>query len=383
MATISLKGIKKQFGDSDVLKGIDLDINDGEFLSLVGPSGCGKSTLLRIIAGLEAQTSGDVLIGENPVNHVRPSARNLSMVFQSYALYPHLTVEQNMMVPLRMRSLTTIERWPGIGMLLPSRWAKMRKIRAQVDDTAQMLKMTELLSRKPKQLSGGQRQRVAVGRAMVRQPEAFLMDEPLSNLDAALRVHMRAEIADLHRQLGTTFVYVTHDQAEALTMSSRIAVLMDGELLQVDTPNEVYSNPLDLRVAQFIGSPKMNILPGLLDSAGRIETIGGYRLNRQLAGDGPDGSVSVGMRPEHLTIDQKAPDGRAFSGIVRHKENLGADYFIHAQLEGSNHQLVVRTRPDVAHRLSIGERAEIWQDREKVAVFGVDNHRLPLTSGGA
>nr|WP_321456717.1 ABC transporter ATP-binding protein [uncultured Cohaesibacter sp.] len=381
MARLSLNEIKKEFGETKVLKGVSLDIQDGEFISLVGPSGCGKSTLLRIIAGLELQTSGDILIDGTNVNQVRATKRNLSMVFQSYALYPHLTVGQNMMVPLRMRRLTSVERLPAIGMMMPSRWEKMRAIHKQVRETAETLKITELLGRKPGELSGGQRQRVAVGRAMVRQPVAFLMDEPLSNLDAALRVHMRAEIADLHRQLKTTFIYVTHDQAEALTMSDRIAVMMEGNLLQVDTPDEIYANPIDMRVAQFIGSPKMNILPGAIDSQGQVSLPGEYKLlGRVKYGSG---SISVGLRPEHLDIGVKAPNGRHLSAIVRHKENLGADYFIHAELEGGDQKIVVRAVPDVAHQLSIGSHAEIWQSQEKASVFGKDNRRLQIENEGA
>ncbi|MEM9232439.1 MAG: ABC transporter ATP-binding protein, partial [Pseudomonadota bacterium] len=258
MAAITLNGITKSFGDTSVLKGIDLNVTDGEFLTLVGPSGCGKSTLLRIIAGLEQQNGGDVRIGNRLINSVRAAERNLAMVFQSYALYPHLTVAQNMAVPLRLRELGFFERFPLIGRMMAR--AEHAAIIEQVHETADVLQIGPLLDRKPGQLSGGQRQRAALGRAMVRKPVAFLMDEPLSNLDAALRVHMRAELAELHRDLGATFIYVTHDQAEALTMSDRMAVMMGGEILQLAPPDEVYTNPTDLRVAQFVGSPKINAL---------------------------------------------------------------------------------------------------------------------------
>jgi multiple sugar transport system ATP-binding protein len=374
MASVTLTEVRKNFGATEVLKGVSLDISDGEFIALVGPSGCGKSTLLRVIAGLEAQTSGEVIIGERNVSHVRPSERDLAMVFQSYALYPHLTVEENMMVPLKLRDLTGLERVPMIGHLLPSRWRKLRDIRRTVDETASMLKMSDLLKRKPGQLSGGQRQRVAVGRAMVRQPVAFLMDEPLSNLDAALRVHMRSEIADLHRQLATTFIYVTHDQAEALTMSDRIAVMMGGELLQVDTPEKVYRDPHDLRVAEFIGSPKMNTLPGHVDEAGKVTTLGGYPLQRKLRAQ--SAPVTVGMRPEHLEIAPRAPNGRSFPVTVRHKENLGSDCFVHAQIEDTEHRIVVRTRPETAQALAYEGAAQVWSLREQAVVFGADNRRI-------
>ncbi|MGA0314098.1 MAG: ABC transporter ATP-binding protein, partial [Alphaproteobacteria bacterium] len=214
MSVIKLSGITKNFGQTSVLTGIDLDIADGEFISLVGASGCGKSTLLRIIAGLEEQTAGDVKIGGKSVNNVRASKRNLAMVFQSYALYPHLTVRQNMLTPLILRDLSAYQRLPLVGRFIPGRRSRMTNLNRLVSETAATLKIQQLLERKPGQLSGGQRQRVALGRAMVRKPTAFLMDEPLSNLDAALRVHMRSELADLHRSLRTTFIYVTHDQSE-------------------------------------------------------------------------------------------------------------------------------------------------------------------------
>ena len=281
MAEIELKNISKSFSDTQVIKSLDLSIADGEFITIVGPSGCGKSTLLRIIAGLETQSSGDVIIDGREVNNIRASDRDLAMVFQSYALYPHLTVKQNLSVPLKLRELSKIERIPIFNWFLPNRHSKLKEINNKVQKASDTLKITHLLERKPGQLSGGQQQRVAVGRAMVREPVAFLMDEPLSNLDAALRVHMRAEISELHRDLKTTFVYVTHDQAEALTMSDRMAVMMDGEILQLDTPNEIYKNPSNLRVAEFIGSPKINVLPAESDEKGNI-TCKGITISQTL-----------------------------------------------------------------------------------------------------
>ncbi|MGI9381898.1 MAG: ABC transporter ATP-binding protein, partial [Methyloligellaceae bacterium] len=269
MAGVTIKHVHKSFGPVEVLKGVSLDVQDGEFLTFLGPSGCGKTTLLRIIAGLEQHDSGTVEIGGKPVDNLRASRRDLAMVFQSYALYPHLTVAQNLATPLLLRDLGFWARLPLLGALVPGRRAKKQALGAVVRETAESLKIQHLLDRKPGQLSGGQRQRVALGRAMVRKPVAFLMDEPLSNLDAGLRVHMRAELADLHRSLGTTFIYVTHDQAEALTMSDRMAVMMEGDILQIGAPDDVYQDPQDLRVAEFVGSPKINILPGECDGAGR------------------------------------------------------------------------------------------------------------------
>ncbi|MQX55353.1 ABC transporter ATP-binding protein, partial [Sinorhizobium meliloti] len=274
MAEISIRSIRKSFGATSVLKDVSLEIADGEFLTLLGPSGCGKSTLLRILAGLEVQTGGSLAIGDHVVDGVRPKRRDVAMVFQSYALYPHMTVAQNMALPLRMRRLSSWQRLPVVGRFLLGTTAVGAEIEKDVMRTAKALGIGHLLARKPGQLSGGQRQRVAVGRAMVRQPAVFLMDEPLSNLDAKLRVQMRAEIKELHQRLGVTFVYVTHDQSEAMTMSDRVAVMLDGELLQVAPPQEIYADPDDLRVAEFIGSPKINILEATLRSDGLADAAG-------------------------------------------------------------------------------------------------------------
>lgn len=369
MAAITLNGITKSFGDVPVLGGINLDVADGEFLTLVGPSGCGKSTLLRIIAGLEQQSSGDVRIGERLVNSVRAAQRNLAMVFQSYALYPHLTVGQNMAVPLRLRELGFFERFPVIGRLIAG--AKHISIAGQVRETADVLQISPLLDRKPGQLSGGQRQRAALGRAMVRKPGAFLMDEPLSNLDAALRVHMRAELAELHRDLGATFIYVTHDQAEALTMSDRMAVMMGGEILQLAPPAEVYANPTDLRVAQFVGSPKINALDAVVDEIGRIH-VGEMVLTRRCdPAHGP--KITVGLRPEHLQLVPSETMG-SLSGTIVHRENLGADVFLHLDLGGP--RLVVRANPAMAQNLVIGDTAYASPLRHKALIFSPDGARL-------
>ena len=373
MAGIALSGVTKSYGGQSVINGVDLDIHDGEFLTLVGPSGCGKSTTLRIIAGLETQSSGDVSIDGVSVNETRPSLRDLAMVFQSYALYPHLTVRQNLMTPLRLRDLSFWERFPLLGHLLPSRRSKMVQIEKEVQIVSETLKIEPLLARKPGQLSGGQRQRVALGRAMVRNPAAFLMDEPLSNLDASLRVHMRAELSALHKKLKTTFIYVTHDQAEALTMSDRIAVMMDGDLLQLGSPEEVYQNPQDIRVAEFIGSPKMNILPGHCDEFGHI-TCAGLSLGGVLADPAP-GPVSVGLRPEHLTLTD-AGAAQSLSGKLIYKENLGSDVFFHVTQEGSESAIIIRAQPLAATPQKPGDTLHCAPVPGKPLVFGADGRRL-------
>ena len=369
MAGVTLHGISKAFGDTAVLRGIDLDIRDGEFLTLVGPSGCGKSTLLRIIAGLEAQGDGDVRIGDRLVNDVRPADRNLAMVFQSYALYPHLTVGENMAVPLRLRELGFLERAPVLGPLMAR--AKHKALQAAVTETAKVLRIDQLLDRKPGQLSGGQRQRAALGRAMVRNPVAFLMDEPLSNLDAALRVHMRAELAELHRKLGVTFIYVTHDQAEALTMSDRMAVMMGGEILQLDDPATIYDDPCDLRVAEFVGSPKINALDGRADHSGQV-TVGGVTLRRRLS-SADQGPVTVGLRPEYLELVPCA-DEEVFSGQIVHRENLGADIYLHVDL--GNARIVVRVEAAGAAAMTIGQTVHARPMRGRALVFAANGRRL-------
>ncbi|UUX51185.1 ABC transporter ATP-binding protein [Nisaea acidiphila] len=373
MARITLSGIEKNFGTTRVLNGLDIDIADGEFLTLVGPSGCGKSTLLRIIAGLESQSGGDVTIDGRLVNHVRPSRRDLAMVFQSYALYPHLTVQQNMETPLRLRDMTPWERMPLVGATLPGRGGKLEKLRGLVRETAETLKIEHLLQRKPGQLSGGQRQRVALGRAMVRKPVAFLMDEPLSNLDAALRVHMRSELAELHHSLKTTFIYVTHDQAEALTMSDRMAVMMEGDILQLGAPDEIYRDPADRRVAEFIGSPRINMLDGEADADGRV-VAHGIHLKRELPGGRQN--LSVGVRPEHLDVLTEGGDAESWPFRVSHKENLGSDYFLHGHVNGGGQRVIARAAPELAASLSIGADIHVRPKPGTAMAFAADHRRL-------
>ena len=376
MGTISLKNISKSFGSTQVLNNLNVDINDGEFLTLVGPSGCGKSTLLRIIAGLEQQTSGDVLIDNKNVNRVRASERDLAMVFQSYALYPHLTVRRNLETPLRLRDYNAFERLPLIGNFSPSKKEKTESINQLVNKTSETLKISELLDRKPGQLSGGQRQRVALGRAMVREPVAFLMDEPLSNLDAALRVHMRSELSELHNSLKTTFVYVTHDQAEALTMSSRMAVMIDGNLLQLDTPQEVYDNPSSLSVAQFVGSPKINIFKGTSDSSGTISFLN-VNLKRKSSESNTD--LHIGIRPEHLEITNESNEN-TFSGTVAYRENLGSDIFFHVNIEDGSNKIIVRGLPQFTHQISNGSSVNIKRVSDKALLFNQAGMRVQFTN---
>jgi len=375
MAEIELKSISKSFGSTEVIKSLDLSISNGEFITIVGPSGCGKSTLLRIIAGLENQSTGDVEIDGNVVNNTRASERDLAMVFQSYALYPHLTVQQNLMVPLKLRRLSFLERFPIIGWLMPNRRSKLDEIASKVQAASETLQITHLLDRKPGQLSGGQQQRVAVGRAMVREPVAFLMDEPLSNLDAGLRVHMRAEISELHRDLKTTFIYVTHDQAEALTMSDRMAVMMDGEILQLDTPHEIYNNPSTIRVAEFVGSPKINILNGEYDEKGNLNCFGTKITDSiKLA---QKGNVSVGIRPEHMEL-VSSKDKNVFKGKIVYRENLGSDIFFHLTVNEGEQKMIVRSEPSMVINTAVGDQVMIGWDEQKVMVFDVDGKNITM-----
>ena len=378
MASIELKQISKAFGDTTVLKTLDLAIHAGEFLTLVGPSGCGKSTLLRILAGLEAPDTGTIDIAGTTVNSVRASQRNLAMVFQSYALYPHLNVAENMMTPLKLRDLSFAQRLPVVGPLLARQ--KYRELLGQVEDTAKILKIEELLHRKPSQLSGGQRQRAALGRAMVRKPVAFLMDEPLSNLDAELRIHMRAELVQLHKSLGTTFIYVTHDQAEALTMSDRMAVMRNGRILQLDSPAAIYNQPDTLEVAKFIGSPKINILDAHVER-GRVHLDGasiGLSLDPAF-----NSRISIGIRSEHLSVEPLVARG-ALKGVITYQENLGSDIYCHVDLVGREETVIARLHPDRHSGLTTGAQVGLHFDLRHLLLFGQDGGRVSLrTEAGA
>jgi multiple sugar transport system ATP-binding protein len=373
MAKFELTGVRKSFERTEVLKGVDLDIADGEFISLVGPSGCGKSTLLRIIAGLEDQTTGSVFIGGDVVDGIRPADRNLAMVFQSYALYPHLTVFNNIAVPLRMRRLSALQRLPLMRWVVPGTRDAEHGIRTDVEKVADLLGMKDLLHRKPSQLSGGQRQRVAVGRAIVREPRGFLLDEPLSNLDAKLRVHMRTEIAQLHRRLGATFIYVTHDQAEAMTMSDRIAVMMDGNIIQIGSPDDVYDDPQDLRVAEFIGSPKINILEGATVGEDRALALAGKRIPVTVS-EQAGRSISVGIRPEAMRL--ASSEGALVSGHLGHKENLGAEVLLHVDIGGQRAPVIVRLDHGGARGIRIGEAIGLTFAMEDLRLFDQAGRRV-------
>jgi multiple sugar transport system ATP-binding protein len=325
MGQITLKNVNKSFGATTVIPSIDLEILEGEFVVFVGPSGCGKSTLLRLIAGLEDVSGGQILIDGKDVTGNSPSDRRLAMVFQSYALYPHMSVRNNIAFPLKM--------------------AKLDKsvIDKKVADAARILNLTDYLERRPGQLSGGQRQRVAIGRAIVREPSAFLFDEPLSNLDAALRGTMRLEITDLHHQLKTTMIYVTHDQIEAMTMADKIVVLNRGNIEQIGSPMELYKTPRNIFVAGFIGSPRMNLLTGA------------YAQSK--------GAATVGVRPEHLALSK---DSGLWTGTVTVAEHLGADTFLHLDVDGLG-PMTARTGGEFG--ASYGDKVYLTPDETKLHRF--------------
>lgn len=347
MASVRFSEVRKAFGVVEVLHGVSVDIEEGQFVVLVGPSGCGKSTLLRLLAGLEHITSGEILIGEEVVNQLPPKERDIAMVFQNYALYPHLTVAENM----------------GFSLMLAKRTKS--EIEDKVRPAAEILGLSQLLDRYPRQLSGGQRQRVAIGRAIVREPKGFLFDEPLSNLDAALRVQMRFEIARLHKTLNTTMIYVTHDQVEAMTLADKIVVLKDGLIMQVGSPRELYERPDNLFVAQFIGSPKMNVVPCTASG-------GKFKLEGQPGGAMPKGLaeadiVQLGIRPEHILVGEKK--GHHCAGTIEVAEYLGADTFLYVDC-GAVGQINVRTSGE--NELRAGDPVHLTFDLSKVHFFGAD-----------
>ncbi len=332
MGSLELKNIHKSFGETEVLSDISLEVADGEFVIFVGPSGCGKSTLLRIIAGLEDATSGDVTIGGNRVNHLPPSKREIAMVFQTYALYPHLSVKNNM----------------GLG--LKQAGAAKGIIEERVVTASDMLELGQYLSRRPAELSGGQRQRVAIGRAIVRDPELFLFDEPLSNLDAALRVNTRIEIARLHRELESTIVYVTHDQVEAMTLADKIVVLQDGKVEQIGAPMELYNDPDNLFVAGFIGSPAMNFL----------DATHYFDFNAEVK--------TVGLRPETLKIGQEGK----INGTISHLEHLGADTNVYVNVGET--LVTIREAGETNH--TVGKEVALSFNDTSVFLFGTDGNRI-------
>ncbi|GAA67570.1 ABC transporter ATP-binding protein [Pseudoalteromonas sp. BSi20429] len=332
MGSITLKQVTKNFDEVNVIKPLDLEIKDGEFIVFVGPSGCGKSTLLRMIAGLEDTTSGNIEIDGIDATKTPPAKRGLAMVFQSYALYPHMTVRNNIAFPLKRAKVSPAE------------------IESKIANAAKILNLTDYLDRKPGQLSGGQRQRVAIGRAIVRQPSAFLFDEPLSNLDASLRVNMRLEISELHKSLATTMIYVTHDQVEAMTMADRIAVFNAGIIEQVGTPLELYKNPVNKFVAGFIGSPKMNFID---------------------APQNEDANIScIGIRPEHITLSTEQGTWAGTVGVIEH---LGSESFLHINIEGKG---TVTVKADGDCPLKYGDSIYLSAPADKVLKF--DNNGLTI-----
>jgi lactose/L-arabinose transport system ATP-binding protein len=355
MKGLRLSGLRKAYGAAEVIRGVDLEVGQGEFCVFVGPSGCGKSTLLRMIAGLEDITGGELQIGGRRMNEVDASQRGIAMVFQSYALYPHMTVRENMGFALKFAGVPAAE------------------IKARVDESAAVLGLDKLMERRPKDLSGGQRQRVAIGRAIVRKPEVFLFDEPLSNLDAELRVNMRIEIARLHRDLGATIVYVTHDQVEAMTLADKIVVLRDGRVEQVGSPLQLYDDPDNLFVASFIGSPRMNLLPArpvgdrlvLSDFDGQSIAV------PRLAALPPEGDeITLGIRPTGFRVSG-AESLPMMAEIVEH---LGAETLVHARPRGSARLVTIQR--DGGRDVTAGQPIEARFDGESVMVFGKDGRRL-------
>ena len=321
MASITLKGVKKAYGKTEVIHGIDWDIADGDFVVIVGPSGCGKSTLLRMIPGLESITEGEVSIGDQVVNKLEPSKRNIAMVFQNYALYPHMSVYKNMAYGLKLQKLDKAE------------------IDARVQKAAKILELEDYLKRLPRELSGGQRQRVAMGRAIVREPAVFLFDEPLSNLDAKLRVQMRLEIKNLQNELGITSVYVTHDQVEAMTLGDQLAVLNGGYVEQLGSPIEIYERPASTFVAGFIGSPSMNLIDGKIGADGNTVTLPDGSVIKLPTPRAAGKAIKLGIRPEHFTLG----DGENKVPLhVRVVEQLGADTLVHGNLGDTNVPMVLR-----------------------------------------
>jgi len=345
MASVAIRDVKKAFGATSVIHGVDISIRDGEFVVLVGPSGCGKSTLLRMIAGLENITAGEIRIGDRVVNNVPPKERDVAMVFQNYALYPHMTVAANMAFSMKLRG------------------APQSEIEERVNRAAAILGLSQLLARYPRQLSGGQRQRVAMGRAIVRDPQVFLFDEPLSNLDAKLRVQMRTEIKELHQRLKTTTIYVTHDQIEAMTMADKIVVMHDGRVEQIGAPLELYDRPDNLFVAGFIGSPAMNMIKGRIrvNGTASFEGPAGVTFSLAAAGSGNDGRPAVyGVRPEHFSLSEDGAEAE-----VQVIEPTGSELQVVAKLGGEDIIAVFRER----HQFKPGEKIRLKPDPRLVHLF--------------
>jgi multiple sugar transport system ATP-binding protein len=378
MAKLTIRDVSKSFGSISILRGVSLDVQDTEFLTLLGPSGCGKSTLLRIIAGLEQQDTGSVAIGDQVVDRWRPKDRDVAMVFQSYALYPHMTVAANLALPLQMRRLSRAQRLPFLGSFMPGSRARRAGIAEDVHQVAKSLELGDYLDRKPAQLSGGQRQRVALARAMVRHPAVFLMDEPLSNLDTKLRAQMRAEIIDLRRKLEATFVYVTHDQTEAMTMSDRVAVMFEGKIAQVGSPQALYAQPATRRVAEFIGSPSINMINGIVRSGNVVDAAdASLPITCALP---PGTPVTLGLRPEALQLTEQGGLG-SFTGRIQRIEHMGSDLFVYFHVLGRVEPMVVRISPQQSAGLRADAMIRVAPLRDLVLVF--DRGGDVVRSGGS
>ena len=373
MQELGLHGVYKSYRQSVALDGVDLLVRPGEFVSIVGPSGCGKSTLLRVVAGLEEHDAGEVWINDRRVDRLSPKHRDIAMVFQTYALYPHMTAFRNIATPMVMRRLSPFERLPVVGRLSRRRGRSVAEIAARVRETAALLGIEGLLDRKPGQMSGGQRQRVALGRAIIREPSVFLMDEPLSNLDAGLRVSMCAELLNLHRRLGVTCLYVTHDQAEAMKLSHRMAVMFDGKIYQIDAPEAVYHAPSHIRVAQFVGSPAINLIAATVKDDETV-SVSGFDLpiRTDLA---PFSRITLGLRPEALHLGGAGAAGLA--GAVAAVESLGSETIVRVRLARADApEMALRLSPYHAARPRPDDAVTLRPDPRRCLVFGEGGTRV-------
>ena len=382
MASVTIGQVHKYFGRTHIIQGVSVDIADGEFCVLVGPSGCGKSTLLRMIAGLEEISGGDIYIGEKRVNDMPPKERDIAMVFQNYALYPHMTVRENIATPLVMSRMGFWARQPLLRRFWPGHHSAKREIEEFVMSTAKGLQIEALLDRKPGQLSGGQKQRVALARAMVRSPSVFLMDEPLSNLDAKLRVQVRDELSDLHHRLKATFLYVTHDQTEALTLSDRVAVMDAGQVLQYDSPQNLYQKPNNLAVARFIGNPQINCWEMKVDGLGRLNQ--GQWLVQGAMPLSALSTVTLGLRPEHIQVSDN-PSLFASDVDVRVKvrvkrvENHGPEWVFWAEPDVSKSvPLTVRASNRSLVKVAVGDTLWIGWALQDCLIFDANGQRLHI-----
>ncbi len=381
---LKIRGLGKRFGETAVLRGLDLDVVPGEFLCLLGPSGCGKSTLLRIVAGFEEPSEG-TLEAEDGTSLIglMPSRRDIAMVFQNFALYPHMSVHDNIAAPLVMRRLSWAQRQPALGSLLPRGRAIRGEISAAVERVATQLRISHLLGRKPGQLSGGQKQRVAIGRALIREPRLFLMDEPLSSLDAALRAEMRGEIVELQRRLGITTIYVTHDQTEAMTMADRIVLMMDGRALQIGTPAEIFHDPRHVSVATFLGTPSINLVPGRMSDQGIVCLGHALPISAIL----PAGqAVQIGIRPED--VDVAAADGAAGSRLpwiarIERMEPIGHETLIHMRLDTATRIVARLSGPRLAgFTVPADGRVTVGFEASAIKLFDENGARLHPAAAG-